>query len=63
MERPNPDTESDLPPDPAPSSDPEPVPRYPRAPKVEHEASPETLANNTNVTGLADDEEDSERPA
>lgn len=61
MERPDPEIDSDLPPDPAPASDPEPTPRYHRAPKVDHDARPETLANNMKVTGLEDAEEDADR--
>jgi hypothetical protein len=55
MERPDRDDQSALPPDPPPSSDPEPTPRAPRSPAVNHEARPETLANNTKVTPLDED--------
>ena len=54
-ERRNPDDESALPPDPPPSSDPEPKPRFPKAPRPNHDARPETLANNTKVTPLDED--------
>jgi hypothetical protein len=54
-ERPSIDDEPELPPDPAPSSDPEPTPRVPRPSKAGHEARPETLANNTKVTPLDED--------
>ena len=55
MERPNPDDESALPPDPAPGSDPDPTPRYPKPRQVNHDARPETLADNTKVTPLDED--------
>jgi hypothetical protein len=54
-ERPSPDDEPELPPDPAPSSDPEPAPRFPKRSNRNHEARPETLADNTKVTPLDDD--------
>ena len=60
MERPNPEIDSDLPPDPPPASDPEPTPRHPQARKVDHDARPETLANNTKVTGLKDTANDAD---
>jgi hypothetical protein len=53
--RPNPDDESALPPDPPPSSDPEPAPRYPKSQQPNHDARPETLANNMKVTPLDED--------
>jgi hypothetical protein len=53
MERPNPDDESAVPPDPAPSSDPEPTPRVPQS-RVNHDARPETLADNMKVTPMDD---------
>jgi hypothetical protein len=55
MERPDPDDDAVLPPDPAPASDPEPVPRVPKS-KANHDARPETLANNTKVTPLDESE-------
>jgi hypothetical protein len=55
MERPTANDESAFPPDPPPGSDPEPTPRVPRPPGVNHEARPETLADNTKVTPLDDD--------
>jgi hypothetical protein len=57
MERPQPNDHdsSAVPPDPPPGSDPEPTPRYPRAEGVNHDARPETLADNTRVTPLDDD--------
>ncbi len=54
-ERPTRDDESALPPDPPPSSDPEPKPRFPKGPRPNHDARPETLANNTKVTPLDED--------
>jgi hypothetical protein len=55
MERPNPDDDAVIPPDPAPASDPEPTPRFPK-PRRNHDARPETLADNTKVTPLDDDQ-------
>jgi hypothetical protein len=55
IERPNADDETALPPDPAPSSDPEPTPRFPKPPRNRHDARPETLADNTKVTPLDED--------
>jgi hypothetical protein len=55
IERPNPDDESALPPDPAPSSDPEPTPRFPKPSQGKHDARWETLANNMQVTPLDED--------
>jgi hypothetical protein len=51
-ERPNAEDDSALPPDPAPSSDPEPTPRFPKRPQRNHDARPETLADNMKVTPL-----------
>jgi hypothetical protein len=45
-----------LPPDPPPSSDPEPTPRFPKAPPTDHDPRPETLADNTKKTPLDPDE-------
>jgi hypothetical protein len=42
-------------PNPGPSSDPEPAPRYPEDENAHHEASPERLAKNTKVTPLDED--------
>ncbi|HET9864789.1 MAG TPA: hypothetical protein VFP37_15205 [Steroidobacteraceae bacterium] len=47
--------ESAVPDDPVPASDPEPTPRYPKRSKRQHDARPETLANNTKVTPLDED--------
>ena len=55
MERPNTDDNRALPPDPPPGSDPDPTPRYPKPAEANHDARPETLANNTQVTPLDDD--------
>ena len=55
MERPTPDDEADFLPDPAPSSDPEPTPRYPKG-RRKRRARPETLANNLEVTPLDEEE-------
>ena len=51
-ERPSPDDEPELPPDPPPASDPDPSPRYPMKAPRKHDARPETLADNTKVTPL-----------
>jgi hypothetical protein len=55
MERPNTDDDSAFMPDPPPSSDPEPKPRVPKSPRTNHDARPETLADNTKVTPLDED--------
>jgi hypothetical protein len=55
MERPNPDDDA-LPPDPAPASDPEPTPRFPKRRAANHDARPETLADNMEVTPMDDGE-------
>ncbi len=55
MKRTKPADDSALPPDPPPSSDPEPTPRAPKSPQVNHDARPETLADNTQVTPLDKD--------
>jgi hypothetical protein len=55
MERPNPN-DAELPADPAPASDPEPRPSFPKSPAANHDARPETLANNMKVTPLDDGE-------
>lgn len=41
--------------DPPPSSDPEPTPPFPKPLQANHDARPETLANNMNVTPLDED--------
>ena len=51
-----PENQSATPEDPPPSSDPEPTPRFPKRPKGNHDASPETLAGNVKVTPLDEDE-------
>jgi hypothetical protein len=55
IERPNPDDESALPPDPPPSSDPEATPRFPNGQHPNRDARPETLANNVKLTPLDED--------
>ena len=56
MERPDRRSDSAVPPDPAPGSDPEPTPRHPQPQRGGREASPDTLANNTQKTPLDPDE-------
>jgi hypothetical protein len=55
MERPSANDDAAFLPDPGPSSDPEPTPRYPNRRDANHEASPERLAKNTQVTPLDED--------
>lgn len=59
-----PTTEARLPPDPPPSSDPEVPPRVPDPRDAPREARPETLAENTEVTGLDENgtDEDGNEP-
>ncbi len=55
IERPNPDDESALPEDPAPSNDPEPAPRFPKPARANHDVRPEAFAHNPKVTPLDED--------
>jgi len=55
-ERQNPVEEPSRPEDPPPASDPAPEPNFPKTARGNHDARPETLANNTKVTPLDPDE-------
>jgi hypothetical protein len=48
---------AELPPDPPPSSDPEPTPRFPKGPQVDHAGRPETLARNAEVVPPPEDDD------
>ena len=55
MEHPNPDDDA-LTPDPAPASDPEPTPRFPKSRAGHRDARAQTLADNMEVTPMDDGE-------